>query len=229
MTAARRVLVVSDEPGILRALEAILVAHGHAAETAATAECAVEATAAARPDAVLLDLALGGVGALEALRRIRSFDAALPVLVIGGAEALEAEALERGADEHVSYPWAVSQLLERLDSMVRDVPTKGAVLARGDVEVDIVGRHARVGGRELALTPTQFDLLVCFAARPNRTLTPRMLTAGVWGRPDAPAGANVRVFVSQLRRRLELGRAAASIAIEPGVGYRFVPGAANAA
>lgn len=229
MIAAQRILVASDEAGILHALGTVLAARGRAVATAATAEGAVEVVATERPDAVLLDLALGGIGALEALRRIRSFDAAVPVLVIGGVETLEAEALERGADEHVSQPWAVAELLERLDAMLSGVPARSSVLARGDVEVDIVAREARVGGRELALTPTQFDLLVCFAGRPNRTLTPRMLTAAVWGRPDAPAGVNVRVFVSQLRRRLELGKAATSIAIEPGVGYRFVPGAADAA
>jgi two-component system KDP operon response regulator KdpE len=228
MRSPRRILIVDDEPTILRALRHALEAHGYEIDAAMTGEQAVARTADLAPDLVILDLGLPGIDGLETIRRIRSFDPLVPILVLSahGDDDSKVRALDLGADDYVAKPFSMPELLARVRAALRHgdraAPLEATVVERGDITLDLVRREVTVAGRPVSLTPTQFDLLVCFARHPDRVLTHRLLAAEVWGDPDAAESANIRVFVSQLRRRLEPMRPS-RIVTEPGVGYRFVP------
>jgi two-component system KDP operon response regulator KdpE len=228
MRSPRRILIVDDEPTILRALRHALEAHGYEIDAAMTGEQAVARTADLAPDLVILDLGLPGIDGLETIRRIRSFDPLVPILVLSahGDDDSKVRALDLGADDYVAKPFSMPELLARVRAALRHgdraAPLEATVVERGDITLDLVRREVTVAGRPVSLTRTQFDLLVCFARHPDRVLTHRLLAAEVWGDPDAAESANIRVFVSQLRRRLEPMRPS-RIVTEPGVGYRFVP------
>jgi two-component system KDP operon response regulator KdpE len=224
-----KILLVDDEPTILRALQVSLESQGYTVAGVTTGEQAVAKTASLPPDLVLLDLGLPGIDGFEVLRRIRTFAPTLPVVVVSahGDDASKVRALDQGADDYVSKPFSVPEVLARVRTALRhgerSAPLEATVIQRGTVQIDLLRREASVGDRLLTLTPTQFDLLVCFARHPNRVLTHRMIASEVWGEPDAAESTNIRVFVSQLRRRLDPGRTPSQIVTEPGVGYRFVP------
>jgi two-component system, OmpR family, KDP operon response regulator KdpE len=224
-----RILVVDDEPTILRALQTSLESQGYTVSGVTTGEQAVGRAASEMPDLVLLDLGLPKIDGFEVIRRIRAFAPALPIVVVSahGDDASKVRALDWGADDYVSKPFSVPELLARVRTALRhgdrSAPLEATVIERGAIRIDLLRREASVGDRLLTLTPTQFDLLVCFARHPNRVLTHRMIATEVWGEPDAAESTNIRVFVSQLRRRLDLGVKPSQIATEPGVGYRFVP------
>jgi two-component system KDP operon response regulator KdpE len=223
------VLLVDDEPGILHALAAALRAQGYETRSAATGEQGVAIAAEVAPAAVVLDLGLPGIDGLDVIRRIRAFAPYLPIVVLSarGDDRAKVSALDLGADDYVEKPFSVPELGARLRAALRHgqrlAPLEAAIVERGTLHIDLVRREASLAGAPLDLTRTQFDLLVCFARHPGRVLTHRMLAAEVWGDPDAADAVNVRVFVSQLRRRLEPGRRPTMIVTEPGVGYRFVP------
>jgi two-component system KDP operon response regulator KdpE len=230
MSARVRVLLVDDEPSILRALQTVLEAHGYETSAVATGERAVARVASDSPQLVVLDLGLPDIDGTEVIRRIRSFQPRTPILVLSahGDDASKVAALDAGADDFVSKPFSIPELLARVRTALRHgalaAPAEASRLERGDVVVDLIAREATCAGRPLTLTRTQFDLLACLARHPNRVLTHRALLAEVWNDPDATDSANVRMFVSQLRRHLA-GAAGHTrhIATEPGVGYRFVP------
>ncbi|MDX6376976.1 MAG: hypothetical protein QOE98_1279 [Gaiellaceae bacterium] len=223
------ILLVDDEPTILRALQTALESHGYVVSSVMNGEQAVARTASIAPDLVLLDLGLPGIDGFEVLRRIRTFAPTLPIIVVSahGDDTSKVRALDRGADDYVSKPFSVPELLARVRTALRHgeraAPLEATVIERGQIRIDLLRREAAVGDRPLTLTPTQFDLLVCFARHPNRVLTHRMIAAEVWGDPDAAESTNIRVFVSQLRRRLDTGGETSQIVTEAGVGYRFVP------
>jgi two-component system KDP operon response regulator KdpE len=224
-----RILLVDDEPTILRALQTSLESQGYTVSGVTTGEQAVAKTASATPDLVLLDLGLPGIDGIEVLKRIRAFAPTLPIVVVSahGDDASKVRALDLGAEDYVSKPFSVPELLARVRTALRhgerSAPLEATIVERGSVRIDLLQREASVDGRVLTLTPTQFDLLVCFARHPNRVLTHRMIASEVWGDPDAAEATNIRVFVSQLRRRLDPDRSPSPIVTEPGVGYRFVP------
>jgi two-component system KDP operon response regulator KdpE len=178
---------------------------------------------------VLLDLGLPGIDGFEVIRRVRTFAPTLPIVVVSahGDDASKVRALDHGADDYVSKPFSVPELLARVRAALRHgeraAPLEATVIERGAITIDLLRREAQVGDRPLTLTPTQFDLLVCFARHPGRVLTHRMIATEVWGEPDAAESTNIRVFVSQLRRRLDPGTTPSQIVTEAGVGYRFVP------
>ena len=228
----RRVLVVEDEPKVLRALGVALEAHGYEVVAAGTGEQAVARAADRRPDLVLLDLGLPGLGGLDVIRRVRAFLAATPIIVVSaqGDEETKVTALDLGADDYVEKPFALPELLARVRVGLRHAERaagaveESAVLARGPLRIDIAERRVTLRGEPLALTPTQFDLLACFARHPGRLLTHRAIVAEVWGDPDGADAQNLRVFVSQLRRRVEDDpRHPRLIVTDTGVGYRFLP------
>ena len=229
MARETRILVVDDEPTILRALQTSLESQGYTVSGVTTGEQAVARAASEMPDLMLLDLGLPKIDGFEVIRRIRTFAPALPIVVVSahGDDASKVRALDWGADDYVSKPFSVPELLARVRTALRhgdrSAPLEATVIERGAIRIDLLRREASVRDRLLTLTPTQFDLLVCFARHPNRVLTHRMIATEVWGEPDAAESTNIRVFVSQLRRRLDLGVKPSQIATEPGVGYRFVP------
>jgi len=223
------ILLVDDEPTILRGLQVSLESQGYTVAGVTTGEQAVASTAATPPDLVLLDLGLPGIDGVEVLKRIRTFAPTLPIVVVSahGDDATKVRALDFGADDYVSKPFSVPELLARVRTALRHgervTPLESTVLREGAFRIDLLQREASVGERRLGLTPTQFDLLVCFARHPNRVLTYRMIASEVWGEPDAAESTNIRMFVSQLRRRIDLGATPSQIVTESGIGYRFVP------
>jgi two-component system KDP operon response regulator KdpE len=228
MTAHPTILIVDDEPTILRALRHALEAHGYEIHAAMTGEQAVARVGDVAPDLVILDLGLPGIDGHEVIRRVRSFQPHVPILVLSahGDDDSKVRALDLGADDYVAKPFSTRELLARVRAALRHgervAPIEASTIERGDLTIDLIRREATIAGRPLPLTRTQLDLLVCFARHPNRVLTHRMLATEVWGDPEAAETANIRVFVSQLRQRLEQGRPT-RIVTEPGVGYRFVP------
>ena len=227
---ATRVLVVDDEPAVLRALRVALESQGYEVLAAQSGEQAVRLTAEAGPDLIVLDLGLPGIDGLEVIRRVRAF-APVPILVLSawGEDRTKVEALDLGADDYVVKPFAVPELLARVRVGLRHAARATGAEAAGRLEhgplvVDLAAHRVLVDGREVALTPTQFALLACLARRPGRVMTHRAIVAEVWGDPAAADAQNLRAFVSQLRRRIERDPARPSvIRTEPGVGYRFEP------
>jgi two-component system KDP operon response regulator KdpE len=229
--AAAKVLLVDDEAAVVRALSVALEAHGMRTVAAATGEAAVARAASEAPDVVLLDLGLPGMDGLEVIRRVRTFAPATPIIVLSawGEDDAKVRALDLGADDYVVKPFAMPELLARVrvalrhrERMEGGEPVAGP-LRFGDLEIDPAERTVRRAGDDVRLTPTQFDLLLLFARHPGRLLTHRMIGTEVWGASGDLDAANLRVVVSQLRRRLgDDSREPRIIATELGVGYRFV-------
>jgi two-component system, OmpR family, KDP operon response regulator KdpE len=229
---AARVLVVDDEPAVLRALGVALEAHGHEVIAATTGEQAVARAADRAPDLILLDLDLPGIDGLEVIRRVRAFLHATPIIVLSawGEDETKVQALDLGADDYVAKPFALPELLARVRVGLRHArqstgsALEASIVERGTIVIDIARHAVLVRGEPVPLTPTQFDLLLCFARHPGRVLTHRAIVAEVWGDPDGADARNLRVFVSQLRRAVERDpRRPTVIVTDPGVGYRFLP------
>ena len=223
-----RVLVVDDEPGILRAVQTNLGRHDYRVDTAASGELALQAYARVRPDLVLLDLGLPDMDGLDVLRAIREH-ASTPVVVLSAREAErdKVTALDLGADDYLTKPFGVNELLARVRVALRHAarPTAGTepIIRFGDFEVDMDRRRVAVRGSEVHLTPTEWDLIKVFVAHPDKVLTDRMITEAVWGASYAAQAHSLHVYVGRLRKKLEQGEAGSRhILTEPGVGYRFV-------
>jgi two-component system KDP operon response regulator KdpE len=223
-----RILVVDDEPGILRAVQTNLGRHDYRVETAATGELALETYSRVRPDVVLLDLGLPDMDGLDVLRAIRE-RGSTPVVVLSAREAErdKVAALDLGADDYLTKPFGVNELLARIRVALRHAarPAEGTepIIRLGELEVDLDRRKVEVGGVDVHLTPTEWDLIKLFAAHPDKVLTDRMITEAVWGASYAAQAHSLHVYVGRLRKKLEAGpRARRHIMTEPGVGYRFV-------
>jgi two-component system KDP operon response regulator KdpE len=226
------ILLVDDEPVVLRALRVALEAQDYAVVAVLTGEDALGRISNGALDLVLLDLGLPGVDGFEVIRRVRALFPALPIIVLSaqGEDAVKVEALDLGADDYVAKPFSVRELLARVRVALRhagaaDARAESTRIERGVVSLDLAEHTARVRGEPVQLTRTQFALLACFARHPGRLLTHRAIVTEVWGDPDAAAADNLRVQISQLRRRIELDpRHPALIVTEPGLGYRFLDG-----
>jgi two-component system KDP operon response regulator KdpE len=223
-----RILVVDDEPAILRAVERNLRAHGFQVATAATADDAQDQLERWHPDAVILDLGLPGRDGFEVIKTIRA-KSATPIIVLSvrGSDADKVGALDLGADDYLTKPFSVDELLARVRVVLRHVarPRAGAepVFRAGELAVDMELRRVTVGGREIRLTPTEYDLLRAFIANPNRVLTPLMLLRAVWGAEYGSEAHYLHVYVARLRRKLEPDpKKPRYLRTEPGVGYRLV-------
>ncbi|MDP9259103.1 MAG: response regulator transcription factor [Actinomycetota bacterium] len=230
------ILLVDDEPVVLRALRVALEAQDYAVAAVLSGEDALARITNGAFDLVLLDLGLPGVDGFEVIRRVRVLYPALPIIVLSaqGEDAVKVEALDLGADDYVSKPFSVRELLARVRVALRhagppDARAESTQIERGAVSLDLAEHTARVRGEPVQLTRTQFALLACFARHPGRLLTHRAIVTEVWGDPDAAAADNLRVQISQLRRRIEEDpRHPALIVTEPGLGYRFLDGRAEA-
>jgi two-component system KDP operon response regulator KdpE len=220
-----RVLVVDDEEQILRALRTSLRGAGYEVETADSAEHALAAAAMRPPEAVILDLVLPDGTGTDVCRELRSWSTA-PVIVLSavGEEREKVAALDAGADDYVTKPVGIDELLARLRAVLRrTAPSGEPVVEVGELVVDLAKRSVTMAGRPVHLTPHQFDLLRVFALNVGKLLTHRMLLQEVWGPGYADAANLLQVNVSQLRRKLEPDRAHPRYLLtEPGAGYRLV-------
>jgi two-component system, OmpR family, KDP operon response regulator KdpE len=220
-----RVLVVDDEPQILRALETTLRGAGYEVDTAATGEAALTQAAVHPPDAVILDLILPGKGGAEVCRELREWTQ-VPVLILSavGEEREKVAALDAGADDYVTKPFGLDELLARLRaSLRRSTPAGEPVIEIGNLRIDLEKRAARRDGELVALTPHEFALLRLFALNEGRLLTHRTILREIWGPAYQAESHYLHVYVSQLRRKIEADPSRPRhLLTEPGAGYRFV-------
>lgn len=220
-----RVLVVDDERQILRALDTSLRAAGYEVEKADTAESALAAAAMRPPEAMILDLVLPDGTGIEVCREFRTWSSA-PVIVLSavGEEREKIAALDAGADDYVTKPVGIDELLARLRAVLRrTAPSGEPVITIGELVVDLEKRAVGMAGKPVHLTPHQFELLRVFALNEGKLLTQRMLLQEVWGPAYGNESNLLQVNVSQLRRKLEQDRANPRYLLtEPGAGYRLV-------
>jgi two-component system, OmpR family, KDP operon response regulator KdpE len=221
-----RILVVDDEVEIRRALKTGLSDHGFEVEAAASGEEALAAAAARRPDIVLLDLGLPGLDGFAVLTRLREHSrAAVIVLSVMADERDKVRALDLGADDYLVKPFGLEELLARIRAVVRRqaAVASGAALVRaGDLSIDLEKRLVSVAGREVHLTPTEYELLRYLAVHAGKLITHTILLREVWGSYAVGEPQNTRYVVAQIRRKLGDDPARPRyIATEPGVGYRL--------
>lgn len=219
------ILVVDDEPQIRRTLRATLVPHGYTVAEAASGEEALPALRDAAPDLVLLDLNMPGMGGMAACRAIReASDAAIIALTVRDAECDKVAMLDAGADDYVVKPFSTPELLARIRAVLRRVPDDAPPqLALGEFTVDFAARRIRARGREARLTPKEHDLLRYLTAHPNEVLPHRKLLQAVWGPEYGDEVEYLRVFINQLRKKIERDPANPKhLLTEPWVGYRLV-------
>ncbi|HET7699247.1 MAG TPA: response regulator transcription factor [Candidatus Limnocylindria bacterium] len=221
------ILIVDDEPAILRTLRTNIRAHGYVVDVATTGTEALERHERGRPDLVVLDLNLPDIDGIEVIRRIRQ-RGATPIIVLSvrDAERDKVAALDAGADDYVTKPFGADELLARVRAGLRRLagPERDAdgVLVAGDLRVDLQRRAVQVRGQHVRLTPTEYDLLKVFLRYPDRVLTDRMLLQEVWGPSYSSESHYLHVYVARLRKKLQLEAETPAIVTEPGVGYRFV-------
>jgi two-component system KDP operon response regulator KdpE len=222
------VLIVDDEPAMLRVLRAALDARGYEVRTAMTGEQAITAVATHAPDLVMLDLGLPDIDGVEVCRRIRSWSQ-VPILVLSaeGSDDRKVRALDEGADDYVTKPFSMPELLARVRVALRHRSASGeedepAVLEVGDIQVDVPHHQVTVAGTPVDLTPKEFGFLALLARWPGRVLTHRMILQEVWGPEYGSETQYLRVYASQLRKKLADDAANPRLITEPGVGYRLV-------
>lgn len=221
----QRVLVVDDEPQIRRALRVGLTGHGYEVTLAASGEEALDQAATSAPDIVILDLMLPTVSGLEVCRELRSWSK-VPIIVLSAKdqERDKVEALDLGADDYLTKPFGMDELLARIRAALRrgdsDVPEP--VLVSGDLRLDQTRRLVTLRGDEVRLTPTEYELLRYLMANAGKVITHRTLLRAVWGPGYEEGGQTLRVFVAQLRRKIETDPSRpVFLRTESGVGYRF--------
>jgi two-component system KDP operon response regulator KdpE len=230
MENRKRILVVDDEPKITLVLRSGLTKHGYDTRVAAEGESALELFNAWTPDLVVTDLSMPNMDGLELCRRIRSISQVpIVVLSVKGEEKVKIEALDAGADDYVTKPFGIGELLARVRAALRrspaptDEPEK--IIEDGDFRIDLETREVLVDGKDVHLTPKELDLLVYFAHHRGKVLTHRTLLAALWGGDYTDQTEYLRVFINRLRKKIEPDSAVPRyIRTEPWVGYRFTPG-----
>lgn len=220
------ILLVEDDPQIRRFLRAALDAEGYRLQEAVTAEEGSTQAAARQPDLILLDLGLPDRDGLDVIRSVREWGK-IPILVLSarGQEKDKIAALDLGADDYVAKPFAVGELLARIRAALRRSTTAAAasMVRFGLVEVDLDKRTVRVEGQEVHLTPNEYKLLQVLIQHAGKVLTQRQLLNEVWGPQHTEQAQYLRVYIAQLRRKLERNPARPKhLQTEPGVGYRLV-------
>jgi two-component system KDP operon response regulator KdpE len=220
-----RVLVVDDEPPILRALATNLRARGYAIDVAPTGEEALALAAHHRPDAVILDLGLPGLSGIEVVEGLRGWTA-VPIIILSarGAERDKVAALDAGADDYVTKPFGMDELLARLRaSLRRTAPApESAVVETPDFAVDLAAKRVRAGDDEVRLTPTEWGLVEVLVRNAGKLVSQRQLLQDVWGPQYGEETNYLRVHMAHIRRKLEPEPSRPRYFItEPGMGYRF--------
>ncbi|HEX6949766.1 MAG TPA: response regulator transcription factor [Nitrospira sp.] len=226
MTSGARILVVDDEAPIRRSLKVNLETRGYMVDTAETGEKAMVALENRRPDLLILDLLMPGMGGIDVVRKLRAVST-IPIIVLSaiGEEAQKVQALELGADDYMTKPFGMEELFARIRSLLRraaGATSAAPVFTAGDLSVNFDRREVSLDGQPVKLTPTEYDLLKYMIEHAGKVLTHRKLLQEVWGQAYVDQAQYLRVFVGQLRKKIEKhpGRPR-FILTDPGVGYRF--------
>jgi two-component system KDP operon response regulator KdpE len=227
---AKRILVVDDEPQIIRVLKTGLASRGYDVRTAPDAATALAAFAEWRPDVVVTDLSMPGMTGIELCRQLRLV-APVPIIVLSvrGEEGAKVEALDAGADDYVTKPFGMDELLARIRASLRRPGLAGedarSTVAIGEFSIDVEARSVLVRGEAVRLTPTEFDLLLLLLRNAGKVLTHAAILRAVWGAGHSDQVEYLRVFVGHLRKKIEPDPSKPRHLItEPWVGYRFDPG-----
>jgi len=226
-TSDASILIVDDEPEILRAVQAGLKAQGYVVQTATNGEEALRLASRSAPDLVILDLMMPGMDGLEVCRRLRAWtDVPILVLSARSQERQKVAALDLGADDYLTKPFGMDELTARIRATLRRYrrvpPTDAPTFTAGDLEVDYTRRLAFKAGQELKLTPLEYEILRFLTQNADRVITHRQVLAAVWGPEDVEETQYLRVHVGHLRRKIEANPARPRLIVtEPGVGYRF--------
>ena len=226
----RNILVVDDEAQITRVLKTSLSAQGYGIRTACDGMQALLEMKTWTPDLIITDLRMPNMDGLELCRQVRS-QSRIPIIVLSvkGEETIKVKALDAGADDYVTKPFSVKELLARVRAALRrtytDEQSETPVIDAGDFHVDIPGRRVEVRNQEVHLTPKEFDVLVYLVRHPNKVVTHRALLSAVWGPNSVEQTEYLRVCVGRLRKKLEVDETAPRYIItEPWIGYRFEAG-----
>jgi len=226
----RNILVVDDEPQITRVLKTTLSSLGYGIRIASDGDEAVQIMKEWSPDLVITDLRMPNMDGLELCRHIRA-KSRIPIIVLSvkGEERTKVEALDSGADDYVTKPFSVNELLARVRAALRRAAAPEQPEVRlieiGDFRIDSETRNVRVRNRDVHLTPKEFDLLIYLARHAGKVITHRMLLSAIWGENSVQQPEYLRVFIGQLRKKLERDETTPKyIVTEPWVGYRFEPG-----
>ncbi len=221
------ILVVDDEPQLRRAMKASLTDLGYSVIEAKTGEDALELLRTESPDLVLLDLNMPGIGGLETCRAIReTSEVPIIVLSVRNTERDKVQVLDAGADDYVTKPFGIQELLARIRAAMRRMPASGEAAERrvvsGDLEIDFAARRATLNGNAVRLTPKEFDLLKYLVDHANKAIPHRKLLQTVWGPDYGEEVEYLRVVVNQLRKKIEpVPSKPRYLLTEPWVGYRF--------
>jgi two-component system KDP operon response regulator KdpE len=222
-----RLLAVDDEPQITRVLRAALATQGYQVRTATDGETALASFAEWKPNLVVSDLRMPRMSGIELCRKIRAVSKVpFIMLSVDTTERAKVEALDAGADDYVTKPFGADELLARIRAVVRrsreEIAADSAPIEAGDLRIDVQTRRVHIGETVIRLTPKEFDLLVYLARRPNRVVEHHELLEAIWGDGSREHHEYLRVFVGQLRKKLEPEPwAPRYIETEPWVGYRF--------
>lgn len=222
--ANKRILVVDDEPQIRRALRSTLSALGFVVDDADSGEAAIEKVRTEKFDLILLDINMQGLSGLETCRAVRSrSDISIIMLTVRDRSVDKIEALDAGADGYVTKPFDINELLARIRATLRRAPASGLSVVRlGGLEINFRERKVNVNGRATRLTPTELDLLQYFVTNPNTALPHDKILQAVWGPDYGQEVEYLRVFVNQLRKKIEPDPPRPQyILTEPWLGYRF--------
>jgi two-component system KDP operon response regulator KdpE len=223
-----RVLVVDDEPQITRVLRTVLTSQGYQVRTAAEGEAALSNFREWRPELVITDLYMPHMDGVELCKRIRAMsNVPIIVLSVKGEERAKVEALDSGADDYVTKPFGTDELLARVRAALRRASGGDedmTAIDAGDFKIDLDSRRVHARGNEVRLTPKEFELFVYMARHPSRVITHRTLLEAVWGEASQEQPEYLRVFMGQLRKKLEPDPSNPRYLVtEPWVGYRFNP------
>jgi two-component system KDP operon response regulator KdpE len=232
MNQKQRILIADDEPQITRVLRTGLTTRGYDVRVAADGESALDTFSDWHPDLVVTDLAMPNMDGLDLCRRLRLISQ-VPIIVLSvrGEERTKIEALDAGADDYVTKPFSMEELLARVRATLRRSPAASeqdavaTLLEAGDFRLDLETRKVIVRGNEIHLTPKEFELLTHLIRHSGKVLTHRKLLTAIWGGNYAEQTEYLRVFIGQLRKKIEPDPAAPRyILTEPWIGYRFDPG-----
>lgn len=229
MPERSRILVVDDETQISRVLKTTLAAQGYEVKTAADGEAGFDAAMDWNPDLIVTDLSMPVMNGVELCRAVRE-RSQIPIIVLSvrGEEKHKVEALDAGADDYVTKPFNVNELLARVRANLRRVAAaqqpSAEPIEEGDFYINLESRQVRVRGNDVHLTPKEFELLTFMARHPGKVLTHRVLLNAVWGGQSVQQPEYLRVFINQLRKKIEPGEEPKYILTDPWVGYRFQPG-----
>jgi DNA-binding response OmpR family regulator len=229
---AERILIIEDDPSILRGLQLNLGMEGYVVRSAGDGVAGLAMARSERPDLVVVDVMLPKLGGLEVVREIRAADPDLPVLILSakGQEQDKVAGLQLGADDYMVKPFGLKELLARIDALLRRRRARGetgaarAIRKAGDVELDLDARKARVAGRELELTSREYDLLTFFVTHPDRVHSREQLMEAVWGSRYLGTARTVDNFVARLRAHIgDDAEQPRHLETVRGIGYRFNP------